>query len=82
MVSTLQGNWVCKALADVHTTQPFRKVQGPSGILEEGLWLKDRFVEEKDKYLCRIINPDNSMDGWAQATYLSPRFKVYVEEAQ
>jgi len=82
MVSTLQGNWVCKALADVHNTQPFRKVQGPSGILEEGLWLKDKFVEQKDKYLCRLDTPPEGYQGELITAYLSPRFKVYVEETQ
>lgn len=78
-MSTLQGNWVCKALADVHKTQPFRRVQGPSGILTEELYVKEEFVEQRDKYRCLQTN---APEGISVTQFFSPRFKVYVEEAQ
>tara|TARA_R100001082_G_scaffold77280_2_gene45115 strand:- start:418 stop:678 length:261 start_codon:yes stop_codon:yes gene_type:complete len=78
-MSTLQGNWGIKRLKDVHKTQPFRKVLGPSGVLEEDLWVKEEFDEKRDKYLCKLHEPASPFEETVSAFY-SPRFAVYVEE--
>ncbi len=78
-MSTLQGNWGIKRLKDVHKDQPFRKVLGPSGVLEEDCWVKEEFDEKRDKYLCKLYEPNSPFEETVSAFY-SPRFAVYVQE--
>jgi hypothetical protein len=73
------NNWTkLIALKDVHKNQPFRVVAGPSGHLTDDVWIKDEFVEKKDKYACYrygVIEP-----WYTKPRFFSPRFKVYVQE--
>lgn len=80
-MSTLRGTWGIKRLQDVHKDQPFRKVMGPSGVLEEDLWVKEEFDEKRNKYLCKLYKPLDPVEENVSAFY-SPRFAVFIEEYQ
>ena len=78
---TFSDRWVCKPLHDIDKNEAFRKPLGPSGRLDDDLWIKCEYVESKDKY--RVTHLHN----WSEPSYvdfmpvhLSPRFKVYVRD--
>jgi len=74
------SNWTkISALKDVHKGQPFKVVAGPSGHLTDDVWVKDEFVEKKDKYACYKYG---TIEPWGESSkrFFSPRFKVYVQE--
>ena len=75
------NNWTkITALKDVHKDQPFRVVAGPSGHLTGDIFVKDDFVEEKDKYACHTVDAVEPHVFVKRKRFFSPRFKVYVQE--
>ena len=79
----MDNQWtILKALEDVEPNEHFRVVAGPSGHLTGDVWVKDEFVEEKDKYLCNTVNSSDSEGFTSTKRHFSPRFKVYVRKKE